>query len=93
MNYLHDSSTDGMHQPTNEAKKAAEYFIGGPNYFKKKKEDKTAAKAREDARDTYVNVKQMLKKLDAFPTTAELRDGRFPTVSSITGALGFWKCK
>lgn len=91
---LHDSNTDGMHTPTNECKAAALYFIvgskdnakGGDNQTKEQK-----AK-RIKARDSYVNVGMLRKKLRDFPVSQELKDGRFPVEDTITGALGFWKC-
>ena len=73
----------------------ANYFICG---MKKDlvgggKEDAASARERKKKRETYVNLKQLLIRLDNFPVTKELKAGRFPTRASITGALGYWKCE
>lgn len=91
--FLHDACTDGMHTPCNYCKELALLLMSGV------KDDRVNAaaetgeegRAREQTRDTYVNHKAMLDKLEAFPATKEMKSGRFPTRSSITDALGFWK--
>lgn len=92
-NFLHDACCDGMHTPCNECKQLALYYVSGIKSHQPGagKESGADAAERNEMRETYVNSDAMLKKLDEFPLTPEMRASRFPTTETITGALGFWK--